>query len=147
MKIAIWCALMAATSIPPYDYWVSLYQPPGKTQIIVYSGNNAFTGAGASGPTYNISMTVTDKAGHQVCTLADAQQAAIASGRNGIFYAFQVTYRRLPVEKLRGETQYTVTAQIWGEHTEADKNVNNNRVQQTFTLPASGATACVRLPK
>jgi hypothetical protein len=137
-----------ATSIPPYDYWVSLYQVPGKTQVTVYSGNNAFTGAGASGPSYNINMTVTDKAGHQVCSLADAQVSPIPTGRNGIFYAFQITYPRLPVGKIgHGETQYTITAQIWGEHTEADTNHNNNRVQQTFTLPAGGAAACVRLPK
>src|SRR5437879_1444523 len=87
-------AVSAATATPPYDYFVSLYRPPGTTQINVILGNNAFTGAAPSGPTFNAYMRVTNAAGQQVCIAQDAQAASIPTGKSWGAYQFKVTYLR-----------------------------------------------------
>jgi len=138
---------MSAATTPPYDYFVSLYQAPGTTQVAVNLGNNAFTGAAPAGPAYNSYVRVSNAAG-QVCVAEDGQAPPIPTGKAWGAYLFKVTYPKIVGRPLnKGTTTYTITAAINPEHFDADRNHSNNMVTQTFTFPAGGTASCTPLPR
>jgi hypothetical protein len=171
MKLTIRCAtvvvaaaLVAATSTPPYDYFVSLYQEPVKTlpdgqkidRVIVYLGNNAFTGAAPAGQQFNVYMKVNNAAGQQVCTAGDAYQSPIPTGKTWGAYAFQVIYAK-PIARVLGgkakvepvalTTQYTITAMVSPEHPDGDRNISNESATKSFTFVRGGTPSCVSFPR
>jgi hypothetical protein len=147
---AVAIVMSAATPVPPFDYFVSLYQTPGKAEVIVYMGNNAFEGAAPAGPTYNAYVKVTNAAGQQVCTANDVQAPPIPTGKAWGAYAFRIAYPRpisANLERNKGTTTYTMSAAINPEHYSSDKNLSNESATQTFTFPAGGTPSCANLPR
>jgi hypothetical protein len=154
-------ALIAAASTPSYDYYVSLYQrptavlPDGRKveQVIVYLGNNAFTGAAPTGPPFNIVVKVRNAAGQEVCTATGVQLDPIPTGKAWGAYAFQVIHPKPVAGKgVKGlhvdvATRYDITAMVSPEHPDADNNRSNNYVSQSFNFIAGGTASCETLPR
>jgi hypothetical protein len=122
-------------------------------QVIVYLGNNAFTGAAPAGPPFNVWMKVTNAAGQQVCGAADGQLDPIPSGKSWGAYTFQIVHPPpLPVggrnpNNSEPTTSYEITAMISPEHYDADTKQSNNYAIQSFRFIAGGTASCHTSPR
>ncbi len=156
-------ALSAASSTPPYDYYVSLYQWPATTlsdgrkmeHVTVYLGNNAFDGAAPAGQPFNVWMKAINASGQEVCSATDVQLPPIPTGKSWGAYEFRVVYPKSTLVlggKVRAPnvvktTTYAISAMVSPEHPDGDRKTSNNYASQSFTFTAGGTASCETVPR